>query len=142
MRLDDFLRRGASCGLLAAAALLSPVTAGPAASEPAHPQGTWGTASACVAWRSGEETKPELTLYQIGPQWIQRHIFFCLIRPQMTVPTPDGRWLLQVVCGEDGRQAGHDFTMNLDREGALTASWTAIGDNMTFTFGPFERCDR
>jgi len=111
------------------------------ASEPEHPQGTWGTAPACKAWRSGDEPRPELTLYQIGPQWIQRYLFFCLIRPQMSVRTPDGRWLLEVVCGEDARQAGHFFTMNFDGSDALTVSWTAIGDDATFTFGPFERCD-
>jgi hypothetical protein len=128
--------------LASAILILLPAATASSASEALHPQGTWGTAPACEAWRSGEEPRPELTLYQVGPQWIQRHIFFCLVRPQMTVLTPDGRWLLQVVCGEDARQAGHDLTMNLDGEDALTVSWTAVGDDVTFTFGPFERCDR
>lgn len=142
MRLDELLRRGATRGPIAAPMLFLLLTPAELSAQSAHPQGTWGTAPACEAWRSGAEPKPELTLYQIGPQWIQRHIFFCLVQPQMTVHTPDGRWLLQVVCGEDARQAGHYFTMNLSGADALTVSWNAIGDDMTFTFGPFERCDR
>jgi hypothetical protein len=143
MRLNGSTRITWPRRLTAAAALILLFwTAASSSSEPLHPQGTWGTAPACEAWRSGEEPRPELTLYQVGPQWIQRHIFFCLVRPQMTVVTPDGRWLLQVVCGEDARQTERHLTMNLDREDALTVSWTAIGDDVTFTFGPFERCDR
>jgi hypothetical protein len=108
--------------------------------EVSHPRGVWGTAPACEGWRAGEEPRPELTLYDIGEQWIRRHAFYCLIRPQMTVRTPDGRWLLEVLCGEDARQAGHYLGLTLDADNALTATWNAVGDRTSFTFGPFEHC--
>ena len=88
---------------LAVFALMGP---GSAFGEAGHPQGVWGTAPACDAWRAGDEPRAELQLYEIGEQWIRRHVFFCMVRPQMSVRTPDGRWLMDIVCGEDARQVG------------------------------------
>ena len=115
------------------------LTASPAQAE--HPQGVWGTAPACEAWRAGDEPRPELQLYEIGEQWLRRHVFYCMIQPQQSFRAPDGRWLLEVVCGEDARQVGRYLTLDIRDAGALTVTWGTATDPETFTFGPFERCD-
>lgn len=142
------LRTGKACRNRARAGLVALLLVSPTASparddrqQDAHPQGVWGTAPACKAWRAGEERRPELPLYEIGEQWIQRHVFFCMVTPQMSVRTPDGRWLLDVVCGEDARQVGRYLSLDIRKGDALTVTWGTATDTETFTFGPFERCD-
>jgi hypothetical protein len=127
---------------MVAFALIGPNTSLAQAEHPQgeHPQGVWGTAPACEAWRAGEERRPELQLYEIGPQWIQRHVFFCMIRPQMSFRAPDGRWQLDVVCGEDAREVGRFLTLDIREADALTVTWSTAGDPESFSFGPFERC--
>lgn len=147
MKIEDPARRLPSareaCRKLVLPALVAFALMAPTSSfaEAEHPQGVWGTAPACEAWRAGDEPRPELQLYEIGEQWIRRHVFYCMIQPQQSFRAPDGRWLLEVVCGEDARQVGRYLTLDIREADALTVTWGTATDNETFTFGPFERCD-
>lgn len=108
--------------------------------EAHHPQGVWGSEEACEDWRADKPPRPESTVYEIGPQWINRGMFYCFIGGSPATRTHDGRHILSARCGEDGRAIGYHLTLETDADNALTVIWNPKGTHDHFRFGPFGDC--